>query len=376
MKLFILHPTLPAYRKDFFEALNNQLKGKDIDLTVVHGTSFFKKTIKSDEHPKYNTCPLLTKEYSFFGYRIVRWKGMIKKLRSSKPDMVIILFCPGNITFWRVQLYCYLHKIKIGLWSNGSVRNEITGAKRKVRGFFLNFFTRRAHFHICYGTRYRKELLAAGYNESKIFVAQNTINVEKIMAQNPAREVRNDDQYNFLYVGALIKTKNLDLAIRVIARLIREGFKVKFNIAGGGTIIEELRSLVIEEKMEDNISVLGYISDEEIPSFFNNADVFFLPGTGGLSINEAMAYGLPLISTIADGTILDLLYEGKNGYYLNDIPDFDNLYEVCKKTLQNSKTQLHEMGNASRQIVKDSATLKNMVDEYQQAILYGMETPV
>jgi glycosyltransferase involved in cell wall biosynthesis len=130
--------------------------------------------------------------------------------------------------------------------------------------------------------------------------------------------------------------------------------------------------LVREEKMEKDIFVLGYKSDEEIPAYFLNADVFLMPGTGGLAINEAMAYGLPVISTIADGTIIDLLYEGKNGYYLNENASLENIYSVCKTALNIDKTHLLEMGNISRQIISEKATLYNMVHNYEKAILYGM----
>jgi glycosyltransferase involved in cell wall biosynthesis len=372
MNLFILHPTLPAYRKAFFEKLNYQLEKKNIKLTVVHGSSFFKKSIKPDATPAYSTIPLETIEYSPFGYRIVRWKGMFKALRTVRPEMVIILFSPGNITFWLVQIYCYLNKVKIGLWSNGSVRNEIVGIRRKFRGVFLNFFTRRATFHICYGTRYEKELLASGYDRSRIFVAQNTIDVEKIMAENARKCEKPADVYSFLFVGALVEGKNLDLAIKAIARLIREGYKVKFKIVGSGELIDDLKSLVKEEQMDENISVHGYITDEKIPDFFNEADVFLLPGTGGLAINEAMAYGLPLISTIADGTIIDLLSEGDNGYFLNDIPDFDNIYELCKKILHKSKEELLKMGEVSRKIITEKASLSNMVNGFEKAVLYAV----
>jgi glycosyltransferase involved in cell wall biosynthesis len=373
MKLIILHPTLPAYRKDFFESLDQQLKLKGIELTVIHGTSFFKKSIKSDPDPKYSTIPLLTKENKLFGYRIVRWKGIFNKIRKIKPDMIIILFCPGNLTVWLVQLYSYINKIKVGIWSNGSVRKEITGIKRKIRALFLNFFLFRAKFHISYGTRYKNELLALGIEEPKVFIAQNTINVEKILAYcNGRKHESSGDGFNFLYVGALTREKNLDLAIRAMKRLTGEGYKVKFTIIGQGTIIEELRSLVKEEKMEEKVFVLGYKSDVEIPPYFLNADVFILPGTGGLAINEAMAYGLPIISTIADGTILDLLNEGKNGYFVNEIASIDNIYEVCKTALQKKKSGLQEMGRLSRQIISQKATLKNMVNNFEQAILYGM----
>jgi glycosyltransferase involved in cell wall biosynthesis len=372
MKLIILHSILPAYRKDFFELLNRQLRKRDIELTVMHGTSHFKQ-INSDTDPKYPAVPMLTKEIKFLGYRIVRWKGIFRRLRSLKPDMVIILFSPGNLTFWLVQLYCYLYKIKIGIWSNGSVRKEITGLKKKIRGTFLNFFLFRAKFHLCYGSRYKKELLALGVEESKIFVAQNTINVEKILSFCAGRKRESSGEYyNFLSVGVLIKDKNIDLAIRAISRLIREGYKVRFNIIGKGTIIEELRSLVKEEKMDESIFVLGYKSDDEIPEYFLNADVFIMPGTGGLAVNEAMAYGLPLISTIADGTIIDLLIEGRNGYYVDETASVENIYEICKKVLEKGKNQLIEMGNLSRQIVTEKATLQNMVDNFEKAILYGM----
>ena len=169
-----------------------------------------------------------------------------------------------------------------------------------------------------------------------------------------------------------MKGKNLDLAIKAIARLIREGYMVKFKIVGSGELVDDLRSLVKEEQMDENISVHGYINDEKIPDFFNEADVFLLPGTGGLAINEAMAYGLPLISTIADGTIIDLLSEGDNGYFLNDIPDLENIYTLCKKILHKSKEELLEMGEVSRKIIIEKALLGNMVNGFEEAVLYAV----
>jgi glycosyltransferase involved in cell wall biosynthesis len=372
MKVIIIHLTLPAYRKDFFESLNQQLKERDIDLTVIHGSSYFNKTIKSDTNPKYSTVPLVTRDYNFIGYRIVWWKGIFKKIRNIDPDMIIVHFCPGNISLWLVQLYCYLFRINVGIWANGSVRKEMTGIKKKLRKLFLNFFLFRAKFHICYGTKYKKELLELGIKEEKIFVAQNTINIEKILSLSANKKYDiNKEWFNILFVGALIRAKNLDLTIKAIARLIREGYKVKFNIIGQGLIIDELRSLVKSEEMEENIFVLGYISDEEIPTFFLNADVFLLTGMGGLAINEAMAYGLPVISSVADGTIIDLLYDGKNGYYLDEEINIENIYSTCKKALEDSRSKLAEMGIQSRQIVHEKASLNNMVSGFESAIIYG-----
>jgi glycosyltransferase involved in cell wall biosynthesis len=373
MKLIILHSILPAYRKDFFETLSKQLQTKDIELTVMHGTSTFKQ-INTDTNPGYAAVPMPTKEYNPFGFRLVWWKGTFRQIRQIDPDMLIILFNPGNISFWLVQLYAYFRKIKIGLWANGSVRKEITGLKKNVRELFQNFFLRRAKVHLCYGSRYKKELLSMGINEADIFVAQNTINVEKILAfcKDKKREA-SADRVNFLSVGVLIRDKNIDLGIKAISMLIREGFNASFTIVGKGKILEELRTLVREEKMEENIFLTGYKSDEEITAYFLDADVFMMPGVGGLAVNEAMAYGLPILSTVADGTILDLLEEGRNGYYFDNYPDLENIYNVCRKTLQKSKAELSEMGEQSRQIIMERATLQNMVDNFEKAIIYARD---
>jgi glycosyltransferase involved in cell wall biosynthesis len=94
-----------------------------------------------------------------------------------------------------------------------------------------------------------------------------------------------------------------------------------------------------------------------------------MPGVGGLAVNEAMAYGLPILSTVADGTILDLLEEGRNGYYFDNYPTLENVYNVCRKALQKSKAELIEMGDQSRLIIKERATLQNMVDSFEKAII-------
>ena len=369
MNLTILNPTFPAYKREFFENLNTQLKEKGIELTVIYGLSFFKKKVRTISDPGYTAFPLEAVELNFFGFRIAWWKKLIRNIRRIKPDIVVINFNPGNLALWIVQFYCYFHKIKVGIWGCGHIRDEISGLKRNVRDVFSNFFLKKADVNICYGSKYKKDLMNIGIDENKIFIAQNTINIERIFSLDFDRAGSvSPDTYTILFVGALISEKNLDLAIRAVARLVREGFRIKFNIIGQGAIIGELKSIVTDEQMEDYIFVLGPKYDSELSSFFIAADLFILPGTGGLAINEAMAYGLPIISTIGDGTVADLLVENQNGYFLDDLPDVDNIYLTCRKAITRSKPQLLEMGQRSRQIVGEKATLQKMVSGFKSAV--------
>jgi glycosyltransferase involved in cell wall biosynthesis len=369
MKVVILAATLPAYRKDFFESLNSQLKEKDIEMTVMHGTSFFNKSMKFDETPGYKAIPLETIQFKFFSFDISWWKGIFMNVRKINPEMIIIHPGPGNVSLWFIFLYCYFKNITIGEWGSGYVRPEISGFKKKLRTTVKMFFLKRVRFILTYGSKWKNELVEIGFDESKIFVTHNTINVERILEFDFKRNANNfQDNTVFLFVGALIRQKNLDLAIKAISRLVRENYNIRYNIIGKGDIIDELKQIVANERMDDNIFILGPKYDSELSSFFINADVFLLPGTGGLAINEAMAYSLPIISTIGDGTVIDLLYEWQNGFYLEDKPTIENIYETCKRILKLNKSQLSEMGNSSKQIVSSKATLQHMVSNFVSAI--------
>ncbi len=66
-----------------------------------------------------------------------------------------------------------------------------------------------------------------------------------------------------------------------------------------------------------NVSFVGFIQKRELPRYYALADVFVFPTLGdpyGLVVDEAMACGLPVISTSAAGEIHDRVEDGVNGY--------------------------------------------------------------
>jgi len=91
-----------------------------------------------------------------------------------------------------------------------------------------------------------------------------------------------------------------------------------------------------------------------------------MPGTGGLALNQAMALGLPVIATVADGTQFDLIDQGENGFIV-PVDDVKELAEAIN-TILASPNSRNEMGQKSLKIIQERATLRNMVNQYSKAI--------
>ena len=108
---------------------------------------------------------------------------------------------------------------------------------------------------------------------------------------------------------------------------------------------------------------------QELKNIFIKSNVFILPGTGGLAINEAMAYSLPVISTSGDGTGKDLITNNINGFLLDDNYKEEILYEKIKFFLNADKKKLKQMGSRSLSIIKQKGTMRNMVEKFYESIL-------
>jgi glycosyltransferase involved in cell wall biosynthesis len=104
---------------------------------------------------------------------------------------------------------------------------------------------------------------------------------------------------------------------------------------------------------------------EELKLCFTEADLFILPGTGGLAIQEAMANGLPVIVAKGDGTQDDLVREG-NGWQI-PAEDEGALVSAMRDALSDMG-RLRKMGEESYRIVAEEINLEKMVEAFVHAL--------
>ena len=124
----------------------------------------------------------------------------------------------------------------------------------------------------------------------------------------------------FIYVGRLWWGKGLNYLFEAFGQMQKSGQPVCVDatllLAGDGTDEQRLREQALKSGLR-NVIFLGYVQKEELPKYYALSDVFVFPTLGdpyGLVVDEAMACGLPIISTSAAGEIGERIEEGKNGF--------------------------------------------------------------
>lgn len=363
MKIVYIYANLPSYRRDFFTRLNSKLAEEDVTLMVMHGTLTNKKVVKQDSGSVYQTYPFNSSKHKMGIISLVTIDGLYKKFKEIQPDAVVMSYVSTNVTMLKIARYCLSHHIPYATWRCGYNR-DYNSLAAKIRGALINYVEKHANYNITYGTWYRNELLKKGIPEDHIIIAQNTINTDDILKDNA--DLIRDYKHpvtKVLYVGSLIPAKHLPSSINAIKKLVDKGINVTFDIVGGGEVIDELRAQVRTLKLEEFVRIHGPKYGDEVKKFFRESDLFLAAGTGGLAINEAMAYGLPLVTTNADGTICDLI-DG-NGFFMDNFGDADLQAELIEKFALLSPEEKVKKAARSREIIGTKATLTNMVAKHQ-----------
>ena len=124
--------------------------------------------------------------------------------------------------------------------------------------------------------------------------------------------------YDFIYVGRLIKHKNIDQGIKAFANIYKDRKDIRFAIIGSGPERENLENLSISLNIDNVIDFIEHVDlQEEMWGFIKSAKVFvsFSNREGfGLTVAEALFCGTPVItSDHSDNASKKLLIDGING---------------------------------------------------------------
>lgn len=220
--------------------------------------------------------------------------------------------------------YMRLHRIPFYMEVDGGLIRETSGPKY----WFKRALVSQASAWISSGRYTTKYLVHYGAREEDTFLYPFTSLREKeipaccpILEEKQAmrRKLGMAEEKIALYVGRYDPKKGMEDLLSVCPEL-DAGTGVYF-IGGEPT---EANLAFCREKKLSNVHFVGFRKKPELEEYYKAADLLVLPTKSdvwGLVINEAMAQGLPVITTDKCVAGLELIENGKNGYI---IPVDDN----------------------------------------------------
>jgi glycosyltransferase involved in cell wall biosynthesis len=163
----------------------------------------------------------------------------------------------------------------------------------------------------------RDDLMNLGVNPKKINVVPNGVDYSRIQKVKPAKE-----KSDIVYLGRLIKPKNIDVLIQAVSVLKMDFPDLKVSIIGSGPERKSLEQLAKKLKVQKNVKFHGFVEDsDEVISIMKASKIFVIPSIqeGGASIvtQEANACGLPVIAVDHPlGIDKRLILQGVNGFFV------------------------------------------------------------
>lgn len=358
MKILFLTNIASPYRIKFFNEL-----GKVVDLTVIFERKRAKNRNDNWLKSKFNNFKaeylsgIKISNDSSFSLSILDW---LKK----DFDLIVI---GGYSTPSGILAICYLNLKGIPFLLNvdgGIVNKEENIVKYNLKKYLIS----SAFAWLSTGKEANKYLEYYGAKERMIFeypftsVKEKDI-LESIISEQEKEKLRNEIDIEgkniVLSVGQFIKRKGFDILLKAANGLDKD---IGIYIIGGKPTQEYIN---IKNKFNlENVHFIDFMKKEKLIKYYLAADLFVLPtreDIWGLVINEAMSYGLPVITTNNCVAGLELITDNENGYI---IPTENSviLREKIKKILRDEILK-EKMGKNNLDKIK-KFTIEAMAEEH------------
>jgi len=355
-RLGVQQRVLPSYRAPFFDLLAASCAG---GMSLFAGLARTEESIQAGE---LEIGKLVSAEnLHLFGgpFYLCYQRGYIDWLADWKPDALIVEANPRYLSTPAAVRWMRSRGRPVLGWGLGAPPSGDPHFLRAWRGKRRRAFLGRFDGLITYSQRGPDEYAALGFPREKIFVAHNAVSPAP-KGTPPGKTSTFNHQPVLLFVGRLQARKRIDSLLRACAEMPNPPRMV---IVGDGPERESLEALARE--VYPSAEFIGARHGDELEPYFSGADLFVLPGTGGLAVQQAMSHGLPVIVAQGDGTQDDLVREG-NGWQIPP-EDYRALVSALREALSDLG-RLRRMGVESYRIVSEEINLEAMVGAFVAAL--------
>lgn len=178
---------------------------------------------------------------------------------------------------------------------------------------------------------------------------------------------KKNDKVKILFAGRLDKVKGVNVLLKSVKLLIEDNINnIYVEIIGQGKEYENIKRFIDKNNLNHYVKLVGECNHDDIAEYMRNADIFCLPAikeNGGTAILEAMASGLPVVTSDAAGPSYSVTDECGKKVKLNNYDDFIiGVYEELKYLIKN-RDVAENMGMKARARVEQEFSSSKMEDK-------------
>lgn len=371
-RVLVFQESLPDYRIPFLNAL-----GEKVELTVAYSHATGLKDVRPDKALIRSFTAL---ELSRRGPSSGLWSWhpeLIGYILRAQPEVVIAEPRLGLLTSWRLSCNKGIRS-RLIWWMSGHEPPE-DGIRSAIRRRIRRVLYRRAKACIGYGSQTAAYLRILGI-DMPVFIAPNSADSEGIAQwskrwdkdvrmQEESYALRQGADFVILFVGRMVDAKRLPLLLQSLSILASEYHSLNWRalLVGDGPEREKITRLAARLGIDNRLHFAGAIHGaEKLITWFRASDLFILPGKGGLALNEAISYGMPVLLSSADGTEADMVEHGRNGIVLPQAGAEDFARAIAG--LARNPVKREDMRQASLHLATTRSNLGRMTAGFLEAI--------
>jgi glycosyltransferase involved in cell wall biosynthesis len=229
----------------------------------------------------------------------------------------------------------------------------------------------------------KQQYVEAGFDPNRIEVIYNGVD-QRFLNMPPANDRGSANEcVSLLFVGRLRDEKGILIILKALDRLLHgqgeeESRKPLWhlNIVGSGdkTYISELETFLRERCLEDCVTFLGKITQDELIRYYDCSDILLVPSLWqepfGLVIAEAMARSLPVIASNIGGPA-EILTHDVNGLLVE--PGDERALASAILQLSQDTQKRTRLAQAARMTVRERFTIEENARQVEQHLLRAIQ---
>ncbi len=389
MKILITTDTYSPIINGVVTSINNlyrelKCKGHEVKILTLSNTGdekidgdvYYLKSIKVGIYPDTRIINIILQNGLI--KKIIKWKPDVVHSQTEFSMMLVSKYISRKLNIPHIHTYHTMYENYLNYLFKGKIINK--NACAKITKILLNSLDsiiapteKTRNTLVSYGVRKPIYVVPTGIDLGRFKQKLSLEEKQEILAK---LNISKKDRI-LAYIGRIGEEKNISELIKLMPDIIKEIHNIKLLIVGGGPYLNNLKSLVKKDNIEERVIFTGMINSEEIYKYYKIAEVFVTASfseTQGLTYVEALSSGCPVVCKY-DSCIKGVIEQGKNGFSYKEKDEFAH---YIKRILSDIKLREKMSKEAIITANKYSSGIfaKNILDKYFYAINTNKENSI